>query len=214
MYWKEIFSLTLFKIITVSWSSTFLRVFPLGRSGCPAKKKNFFWGGVSLQAKTFELFPTVEYHPHQKIESTCLLITDHILEKKILIAFRQILSKILLEACIFSNTIMAYLKKKLIGTKFLSTKQYPAGLSPKIIPHCLLKHSWETLEMGENPTQQRKIYSFIPPEKSPYWNLLPPLSKVSFHPHEIVIFISLPCIIVVSFFNFRLYVRMCCANFD
>ena len=84
----------------------------MGRSGCPAKKKNFFGGGVSLQAKTFELFPTVEYHPHQKIESTCLLITDHILEKKILIAFRQILSKILLEACIFSNTIMAYLKKK------------------------------------------------------------------------------------------------------
>ena len=125
-------------------------------------------GGVSLQAKTFELFTSVEYHPHQKIESTCSLITDHILEKNILIAFRQILSKILLEACIFSNTIMAYLKKKLIGTKFLSTKQYPAGLSPKIIPHCPLRHSWETLEMGENPTQQPKIYSFIPPEKSPY----------------------------------------------
>ena len=43
-----------------------------------------------------ELSLSVEYHPHQKIESTCPLITDHILEKMVLIAFRHILSKIML----------------------------------------------------------------------------------------------------------------------
>ena len=52
--------------------------------------------------------------------------------------------------------------KKLIRTKPLNTKQCPAGLSARILPHCPHKHSWETLEMGENPTQHPKnvlIYS-------------------------------------------------------
>ena len=69
---------------------------------------------------------------------------------------------------------MTYLKE-LIETKFLNTKQCPAGLSPRIIPHCSPKHSWETLEMGENPTQQPKMYSFThqktspaPPPPTPY----------------------------------------------
>ena len=63
------------------------------RPECPTKKKN--WGeGDSLQTKKFELSPSVEYYPHQRIESTFPLITDHILEKKVFIAFRQILSKI------------------------------------------------------------------------------------------------------------------------
>ena len=35
-----------------------------------------------------------------------LLITDHILEKASLVAFRQIILKIFAETCIFSNTIM------------------------------------------------------------------------------------------------------------
>ena len=36
----------------------------------------------------------------------------------------------------------------------------------------------ETLEMGENPTQQSKIYSFPPSEKSPLIDLNHSLSKV------------------------------------
>ena len=84
---------------------------------------------------------------------------------------------------------MTYLKK-LIGTKSLNTEQCPAGLSPRIIPHYLPpKHLWETLGMGKNLTQQPKIYWFPPPEKFPLINLLLSLSKMSFLPHQIVIFI-------------------------
>ena len=62
-----------------------------------------------------------------------LLIPDHILGKKVsLIDFRQILPEILPVMCIFSYTIMTYLKN-LEGTKSLNTKQFPAGLSPRIM---------------------------------------------------------------------------------
>ena len=68
-----------------------------------------------------------------------LLISDHILWKKVsLIAFRQILLNVFMHfhACIFSYTIMAYLKK-LDGTKSLKTKYYPVRLSSRIIPRYL-----------------------------------------------------------------------------
>ena len=55
-------------------------------------------------------------------------------EKVSLIVFRQFLPNILPVACIFSYIIMIYLKK-LDRTKTLNTKQCPAGLSPRIIPH-------------------------------------------------------------------------------
>ena len=62
-----------------------------------------------------------------------LLIPDHISGKKVsLIDFRQILPEILPVMCIFSYTIMTYLKN-LEGTKSLNTKQFPAGLSPRIM---------------------------------------------------------------------------------
>ena len=87
-----------------------------------------------------------------------------------------------------SNTMMTYLKK-LIETKSLNVKQCPSGLSPRIIPHYPRKHLWETLGMGKNPTQQPKIYSFPPPEKFPFINLLLSLSEMLFLSHQIVIFI-------------------------
>ena len=115
-----------------------------------------------------------------------------ILEKKLsLIAFRKILSKIFPEACIFSNTIMTCLIT-FVGTKSLNTKQCPEGLSLKIIPHYLRKHLWETLGMGKNPTQQPKNLLISPTRKTHLINLLLPLSKMSFLPHQIVIFILLP----------------------
>ena len=61
--------------------------------------------------------------------------------------------------CIFSCTIMIYLKK-LDGTKSLNTNQCPAGLSLRNISHYHPKYLWETLGMGEYPTQLPKIYSF------------------------------------------------------
>ena len=95
------------------------------------------------------------------------------------------------EACIFSNIIMTYLEK-LVGTKFLNRRQCITGLSPRVIPHCLPNQSWQTLEMGENPTQQPKMYSFTPPETMPLRNLLFLLSKVSFLTHACFRLFPLP----------------------
>ena len=119
-----------------------------------------------MQAKTFELCPSVGHHPYQKTESLCPLIIDHILEKKVsLIGFRQILSNFLPEACIFSNTILTYLKK-LVGTKSVNSKQCPAGLSRRIIPHYPPKHLWKTLGMKKNPTNSPK-FTYFPHQKNP-----------------------------------------------
>ena len=89
--------------------------------------------------------------------------------------------KILFEVSIFCHAVTTYLKK-LVGTKPLNIKQCPAGLSPRVIPRHHLKHLWETMEMGKNSTQQPKIYSFLPPEKSLLISLFLPLSKMSFLP--------------------------------
>ena len=51
---------------------------------------------------------------------------------------------------------------------------------------------WEALGMGQNTSQQPKIYQFSPPEKSSLINLDLPLSKPSFLFHQIAIFISSP----------------------
>ena len=60
----------------------------------------------------------------------------------------------------------------IVQLKVANAKQCPAELSPTIIPHYPPKHLWETLEMGKNPTQQPKIHSFPPSEKSSLINLL------------------------------------------
>ena len=86
--------------------------------------------------KGFNFPLLLDMAPTKKSSSPVLLLnTDHILRKKVsLIVFRQFLPNILPVACIFSYTIMTYLKK-LDGTKTLNRKQCPAGLSPRIIPH-------------------------------------------------------------------------------
>ena len=121
--------------------------------------------GVSLQAKNFD-FCCMSPAPKNWVP----LSPDHrpYIGKKMvtLIAFRQILSKLLPEACILSNTMMTYLKK-LVGNKSHNTKQCSARLSPRILPHYPPKHLWETPWMRKIPTQQPKIYSFPPTEKSP-----------------------------------------------
>ena len=151
--------------------------------------------GVSLQAKKCELSPSVGYYPHQKIEFPCPLIIDHILVKKVsLIAFRQIFSKILLDAYIFSNTIKTYLKK-LIGTKSINTKQYQSGLSPRIISHypppptSLFQTFMGNPGDGEESHPTVKYLLISPTRKILSINLLLPLSKISFLPHQIEIFI-------------------------
>ena len=53
-----------------------------------------------------------------------------------------------------------------------------------------LKLLREALGMGQNTSQQPKIYQFSPPKKSSLINLDLPLSKPSFLFHQIAIFIS------------------------
>ena len=165
LIWKKILSHTLFKFITISRSSTLLRVFLMGRSGCPTKGGNLARLLASQKVWTFPFCcistPLKNWVPLSPDH------TQYIGKKVSLTAFRQILSK----TRFFSNTIKTYLKK-FIRTKCLDTKQCPAGLSPRIIPHCPPKRLWETLGMRMNHTQQPKIYSFPPPEKNPLINLL------------------------------------------
>ena len=96
--------------------------------------------------KKFELSSSVGYHPHQKIESPCPLITAHIGKKVSLAAFRKKISKILPQACIFSNTIMTYLKS-FVGTKSLNTKLSSRIISRNYTPLLPPKYLWETLGM-------------------------------------------------------------------
>ena len=115
----------------------------MGRSGCPSKKKNW-GGGVSLQARKFELALSVEYHLHQKIESTCHLITDDVSEKKVLIAFRQILSKNLPEACIFRHSHDLFEKNSLeLNSLILNSVQqdYLLEFYP-IVPLNIYRKTW------------------------------------------------------------------------
>ena len=134
------------------------------------------------------------------------------LSVNILIALREIFPKKLPVACIFTYTIMAYLKK-LNGTKSLNPKQCLTELSHRFITqvsHFLPKMSsplmllccthqvsvfppslqmlWQALRMGYNPTQQPKVYSLSVQKKNPLINLHLQLSKVSFLSHQIAVF--------------------------
>ena len=126
LLWKKILSLTLFKINTVSRPSA-LQNFPYGdiilskgngRGGPPTRLK--VWTFPFCWISPPVLFPSPNLRPH-------------IRRKVSLIVFRQILPKTLSAVHIFSNTIMSNLKK-LIWNKPLNKKQFPAGLSPRIIP--------------------------------------------------------------------------------
>ena len=72
--WKKTLSLTFFKLITVSRSSTLLRVFLMVDQDVRLREGI---KGVSQQAKKFVLSPSVGYYPHQKIESPYPLNTVH-----------------------------------------------------------------------------------------------------------------------------------------
>ena len=106
MLWKKILSLTLFKIISVSRSSTLLRIFLMGRSRCPTMGDN--WGVGLPPASVKVLTPPffwIHPPPHQKIESPCPS-RDHW-------PFKEILAKFFPATCIFSYTIVTYLKSSL-----------------------------------------------------------------------------------------------------
>ena len=109
---------------------------------CKPKSLNF--------SLLLDITPTKKLSP-----AVPLLISDHILEKKVsIIAFRKILSKILLAAYIFSNAIMTNLKK-LIGNKPLIQNSVQKDYFPELPS----KPLWQTLGMRENTSQWPKIHS-------------------------------------------------------
>ena len=151
----------------------------------------FCW--ILLPQKKFE---TYHLFPYRR---------PHIDKKVSLMAFRQILPNTLTAASTFRYKIMFWLNK-LVGTKSLNTKQCPAGLCLRIIPPCppsnqkcfsplmllcsphqvwtvlsSLELLWKTLGM-EGESQSRAKNFFILPTR----NLYSSLSKVSFHPHQVV----------------------------
>ena len=182
--------------------------FPQGRSGYLTKGGN--WGagkgGVLLEAQSLNLPLLLDITPTKKLSPpVLLLITDHILGKKVLIAFRQILPIILPGACIFSYTVMACVKK-LDGTKSLNTKQCPAGLSPRIIPQvsplpklspplmllCCTYQIWTVLlpqNLYGKPWGRGKILpnsqkcTHLPNQKNPLQQIYIFRYQVSFLPH-------------------------------
>ena len=129
------FSLTLFKIITVSKPNTLLRVYLLEKSECPTNGEN--WGLLPASQKVWTFSLSLVY-PHQKFHFS-IIWSDrrtHIGEKVSLLVFRPILPKMFPAACIYSCTITTFLKK-LVGTIFLDKKHCPAELSPLTITHYL-----------------------------------------------------------------------------
>ena len=154
------------------------------------------------------------YHP-----VSCLLHHyTHIYCKKVsLIAYRQILPKILHVVLIFSFTIMAYFEK-FVGIKSYSTKQCPAELSPWIIPpvllilpkmfpllsSCLLplqSMDCPTLHLqgkactwGENPTQEQKN-AYFPHQKNPP----PQIAIFMYSPNTSFIYSCSHCCCIIFF---------------
>ena len=121
----------------------------MGKSRCPTKGWNR--EGVSLQAQKFELFPSVGYHPHQKIKSPCPF-PDH----------------------------RPNIKKKCISNSFQTnfTQNFACGVHFQLHKRDIWKSSLELKKQKlygkpkKQKTQQPKIYLFLPPEKNPLVNLM------------------------------------------
>ena len=124
----------------------------MGRLGCHTTGGNL-GRGSPCKTRSLNFSLLLDITP----SSPSSLITVHVLEKKeFLIAFRQILPKILPAAYIFSNTIMINLKY-FTGNKSLSKKQCPAELSPRIIPLNIYGKPWG---WGRIPANSQKFSNF------------------------------------------------------
>ena len=103
---------------------------------CPLRDGIQGWnqgGEVQLLAKMFEFRHSVGYNPDRKIESPYPSSDQipHIGKKGISKSSQTNQPKFLLTTCIFNQN--HYLFEKFLGTKSRNTKQFPVGLSPKII---------------------------------------------------------------------------------
>ena len=124
-----------------------------------------------------------------------------------LLAFRQVLTKILPAACIQLHNYDLFEKAQLklspliqnsVQQDYLPDMCQVSLFLTKMSKNCCTHQVWtvplspeplwEALGMGENPTQHPKMYSSSPSEKSPLIDLNLSLLKVSFLPHQIAIF--------------------------
>ena len=125
-----------------------------------------------------------------------------------LIAFRKVWTKILAPSFIQLHSCdlleKTWLKLSLLKQNSFQLDYIPESYARYLVSYskcekkCYTHKVWtvppspeplcETLGMGENPTQQPKIYWFPPSEKFPLINLNLSLSKVTFLPHQIAIF--------------------------
>ena len=159
----------------------------------PAPSSDFFlWGNQDAPLKReirgslpagqkVWIFP-ICWIPHPS-KNWVYLSPDHrsnIGEKKVLIAFRQIFVKNSAEACIFSNTIMAYLKK-LIGTKFQQ------DYLPELFPIVTLNIHGKPWRWGESHPTVKNVLIYS--TRKILLMKFTLLSKLLFFPHEVAIFI-------------------------
>ena len=105
LLWKKILSLTLFKIIAVSRTTTLIRIFLKERSDIPLREGT--GRGSPCKVCMQELSSSVGYHPHQKSRFLSLSWpqTTYWEKKVTLIAFTKTF------ACGFSYTIMTLFQK-------------------------------------------------------------------------------------------------------
>ena len=163
LIWKKILSPTVFKIRL----STILSVFLMERSGCPTKKKNWGEGGRRGESPckrtglTFRLLLNITHL--QKIESTCPLITDHILEKKVLDKFYQKFSI----RHTFSVIQSWIFWKNLLELNSLIQNSVQQDYLPEFYPIVPINIHGKPWRWGRIPPNIQKMYLFTPPEKSP-----------------------------------------------
>ena len=85
-----------------------------------------------------------------------------------------------------------------------------------IVPHPSAEPLWETLGMRGNPTQQPKVYSFPPSEKSPLNPLKSFITSPSSSNYQVItlcnLHLLLSVILLYHILNFRLYVHTCHSN--
>ena len=128
-----------------------------------------------------------------------------------LLAFRQILTKILPAACIQlrnyilvekARLILSPLIQNCVKQDYLPESRASISFHNKNVKNCCTHQVWtvplspeplwEALGMMENPTQHPKMYSSSPSEKSPLIDLNLLILKVLFLPHQIAIFKQSP----------------------
>ena len=104
-----------------------IRVFIMGSQDVPLREES---GGTPCKPRRLNFLLLLEIAPNKTLTLTVSPgLRPHIGKKMVsLIAFRQNLPRTLPAACIFSYTIMTYLKS-FDGTKSLNAKQYPAVLT-------------------------------------------------------------------------------------